>query len=288
MRKEFFAKRRTLILLLGAALALVLALALAVGLGREARRRADLLAQQSRDDADRLTATTAAPPADPRTMTGFQLIAAHHGGLNLYYFGDSSAYGRGMADELRVESRSWRAMVKEELAARCGMTLSGYVDAELAAPPLSRAAYLFPKLYRHYDGAHRLMLLVPSSETAAAGQTGAPYADGYTGEFAHDLEALVRLVRTTAPLCDILLAIPPNVTAEEATAIRAVGIYYGLFTVDLRDDVGEALLHTAGADVGYPKEEGHAAYATAIADAIMAAANEGFRSGSVPEKPLYE
>lgn len=284
MDKDKITKTQWCLLLLGILLAIGLAAALAVGTARAREEEARLEAERDRIEATRTEEVTT-PHRHPSTMSGYELVAAKNKELLLYYVGDSAMWGRGMGGSLGVNAPCFRRMIREKLREKTGVLISGYVDEREPAPSLSRAAALFPMLRE--APRYRLMILVPSSETAASGRA-ALAAEGFTGDFAHDLESLIRAVRTETPLCDILLAIPANVTDGEAAAIRAVGDYYGLVTADLRPYVtGEGLLHTEGDATGYPTEEGHAAYAEAIVGAILDAAERGHTTGALPEQRLY-
>ena len=102
-------------------------------------------------------------------------------------------------------------------------------------------------------------------------------------------ECLLREVRENSPLCDIVLTVPHDADADTATAMLALAEHYGLISVDLRAAFasGEGLLHTEGPDLGYPTVDGHRAYADAILEAILEAADEGHLMKALPNERLY-
>ena len=300
MKREKITKKQAILLLLSLLLVLVLTAALATGLVLAARERAALEREREEQSAlaDRLHAGVTRPK-HPNNMTGLELIAAGNANLLFMgYFGDETLYGRGAAEELAINTVSYRTMVQEGLGEWLGVAPVGRIyddnflnpreepdhDATTFNPSLSLIAADLAYTAPFYS--YRLMLLSPTARTAEAGREG----DGgaYTGDFIADLETLLREVRENYPLCNIVLTVPHDADAETAADMLALAAHYGLISVDLREtfENGEGLVHTEGPDLGYPTEDGHRAYADAILAAIQAAVSEGHSITPIPETRL--
>ena len=282
-------RKKKFLLIAGILLALLLAAALTVSLIHAAEERARL--EREWEECDKRPTQSTAPQR-PASMTGLQLIASRYGYLaRPYYFGDDTLYGRGLAEEPGKSAESYRTMLKSALTDEVGRQVQGrfydsaYTGVDTFTPSLS---LLSRDILYFRSMEFRLLLLTPTARTAEAGAAG----DGgaYTGEFMQDLETLLREVRTALPLCDIVLTVPHDATAETAGTMAALAAHYGLILVDMREAFRgrEGLVHTEGKDLGYPTEQGHRAYADTILAAVLTAADEGHTMKECPSERLIE
>ncbi len=183
MKREKITKKQAILLLLSLFLVLILTAALATGLILAARERAALEREREEQSAlaDRLHAGVTRPK-HPNNMSGLELIAAGNANLLFMgYFGDETLYGRGSAEELAINTVSYRTMVKEGLGDLLGLAPGGRIyDDNFLNPrkePDHYATTFNPSLsliaadlgYTAPYYSYRLMLLSPTARTAEAG-----------------------------------------------------------------------------------------------------------------------
>lgn len=298
LRKRWHRREKAVILaVLTATIVLCLALGTVLGvfLVRERAERARLEAERERLEAEK--PLTPLPGNHPSRLSGYRLLAEGVTDFNIYYYGDETMLGEGASDlALKhgdVSAAPYRLQLREALRTQYAAPeqLAGRI-CPVRAPSFERgaaefAAYHDPVGMTEASLNFRLAVLAPgaANETASA-ESAMPYGHG----FAADLETLVRSIRARSVYCDILLVVPhsEDATSPRAAAILALGEYYGLVTVDMRARFAEGgLVHTEGAQAGLANDQGHAAYAEAIATAIFAAAAEGLTAPAIPAERLY-
>ena len=286
-------KRRKTILVSLMITAAVLFLIFAACMANSARIRAAL--EEARDllEAGKVPITTA--PKEPIKTDGYlRLRDGTIGAMKLYYYGDDTFYGRGagVTPAVMAEGAS-STLLHLDIAAAYGRggSIGGRIPNYSPTPYTTEvAAYDFGiNLYLPMD--FRLAILSPSDAVIEQNKKAAlssGYSGALTGEAGKDIETLVLSIRERAPRCDILLAIPHNASNALAAAMLEIGAHYNLITVDLRSAVvGEGMLHTDGADAGYPTKAGHRAIADAILAAIREAVVGGHFTEGVPSTKLY-
>ena len=272
-------KRNVIILSLIIVAALIVLSAVAIA--RAAANRAALEDAQNRYEESK-NPTATAKPSGLVTDGYLRLGSGEAGTMMVHYFGDDTFYGRGTGEALSESANgSILTLLHESLAATyAGGSLNGRI------PPYNGEVKSTGDVIYDFAGCLsagwniRLSVLAPSDDTIAKNREDATL----TGNASTDLEALVRMLRTTAPCCDILLVIPHNASDALAAIITEIGTDYSLLTVDLRP-IGRTagMVHESGENAGYPTAEGHRAMAEAIAERIAGAVDSGYSIPAMPQ-----
>ena len=273
--------------------AVILFIVFAACMANSARIRAAL--EEARDlfEASKLPTTT--PPAAPIKTDGYQrLKEGTIGAMKLYYYSDDTFYGRGSGSAPAVMAEGGSStLLHLGIAAAYGRggSIGGRIPNYSTEPYTTEvAAYDFGiNLYLPMD--FRLAVLSPSDAIIEQNKKAAlssGYSGALTGEAGKDIETLVISIRERAPGCDILLAVPHNASKTLADAILAIGAHYNLITVDLRPiGATPGMVHSGGADAGYPTRDGHRAIADALLNAIREAVEIGHFTEGIPSTKLY-
>ena len=266
------AKRNIILLSLILIAAILIALS-AVAISRSAAIRAALEDAHNRYEESKNPTTT--KPTGLVTDGYLRLGRGDAATMMVHYFGDDTFYGRGTGAALSESaSGSLLALLHETLAATYA---SGALNGRI--PPYNGEVKSTDDAIYDFAGCLsagwniRLSILAPSDATIAKNSEDSDL----TGNAFTDLDALVRMLRTTAPCCDILLVIPHNASDALADVITALAAEYALLSVDLRP-IGKTagMVHADGEDAGYPTAEGHRAMAERIAAAIADAVESGY------------
>ena len=266
-------------------LLLVLALIglLVAGLSRAADERRELEAEK---DKHAVTAPLSGKEDANGDGSTYGYLRLAEGRGTLFLFGDEAIYGRGVTTPLSYDcedAMTTQALIN--LREIYGTTLRAYAIREvLKAHTLTYAAEVVARLTES-GTPPSLILLAPSDATLAAGLA----TDPAKYDFGRDLEGCIRTMRSATPYCDILLIIPANASGSTARTINQVAAHYGLLTVDLRAALttGDGLLHTEGANAGYPTAAGHAAASELITAAVTAAVEGAHTSPALRADLLF-
>ena len=289
-------KRNRTIAIVMILLCLVMAALLIVSTTESLGLRAALEEARARLEADKPPITL--EKRDPIPTNGYVMLGGGTiGSMKLFYYGDDSFYGRGLADTAPgvMAEGATSTLIHREIARAYGKggSIGGLIITYTGKAHTTEQAIIdCIGNYANYAMDFRLAILAPSDENIAMNReaiAGKNYRGTLTGEADKDVEALVRTIREGIPRCDILLAVPHNASDELAEIILALGAHYNLVTVDLRPIAAiEGAINQDGADIGYPTDEGHRLIAEAVNAAIDGAVREAHRSsGELPTK-LYE